>query len=171
MSSYSEYLNRMKQRLPTYTDTRPHRDAGHQTEIVKRLAASGNLESRVAATSCSNPLDASTRNTVAKFRSNGGHNVQDTTDYLAYTAGQAVARGAIPSNTKPSQIQNVCYSSTTIPEKNDILAADAQLSLIQAQKNAYARGYMQNCCSNCKKVLFASSCACTNSLAPKHTVT
>ena len=47
MSSYSEYLGRMKQRMVTITDTRPHRDAGHQTEIVRRLAASGNLETDI----------------------------------------------------------------------------------------------------------------------------
>ena len=37
MSSYSEYLNRMKQRLPNIVDTRPHRDASHQTGDANTL--------------------------------------------------------------------------------------------------------------------------------------
>ena len=59
MSSYSEYLGRMKQRMVTITDTRPHRDAGHQTEIIRRMAASGNLETAVANTACLLPPECS----------------------------------------------------------------------------------------------------------------
>jgi hypothetical protein len=47
MSSYSEYLSRKMQKTQKFVDTRPHRDAGHQTEIVKRLAASAVQENVV----------------------------------------------------------------------------------------------------------------------------
>ena len=170
MSSYSEYLGRYKQRMVTITDTRPHRDAGHQTEIVKRLAASGNLETAVAKTACVLVLNTpSTRNT-AGFNHGGGHNVQDAPMYAEYTAGQAVAQAELPRNAKASQITNTmpCLSTTTLPEINDKLAADAELSKIQAARQMFGRGYYDNCCPNCKKVLFASGCNCTGaSLAPR----
>lgn len=38
MPSYSEWLGRHLQNQKKFLDTRPHRDAGHQTEIVKRDA-------------------------------------------------------------------------------------------------------------------------------------
>ena len=51
MSSYSEYLNRMKQRLPNIVDTRPHRDASHQTgeaNTLVRLRISLLMENRAS---------------------------------------------------------------------------------------------------------------------------
>jgi len=60
----------------------------------------------------------------------------------------------------------VCYSSTTIPELNDKLAADTQLAAKQAEKNAYQRGYATANCPTCggiygpTKVQFASGCNC-----------
>jgi primosomal protein N' len=161
MSSYSEYLGRMKQRMVTITDTRPHRDAGHQTEIIKRLAASGNLETRVASTACAVVLNAPSTATASGFLHGGGHTVQDTTVYSEYVAGQALAQ-ATRVNTKASQITNTmpCLSSSQLPEINDKLAADAQLSLIQAARQNYGNGYANNCCPNCKKVLLADSCNC-----------
>jgi len=161
--SYSEYLGRYKQRLVTITDTRPHRDAGHQTEIVRRLAASGNLETPVAATACALVLNAPSTRGSAGFLHGGGHNVQDAPMYAEYTAGQAVAQGALPKNAKPSQITNTmpCLSSAQLPEINDNLAADAELSKIQAARQSFGRGYYDNCCPNCKKVLFSSGCNCT----------
>jgi hypothetical protein len=166
MSSYSEYLGRLKQRLPVYVDTRPHRDAGHQTEIVKRIAASGNLETAVAKTVCSSVLNAPSTVPASQYVHGGGHNVQDTSDYNAYTAGQAVAQGETPTNRKTSQIQNVCYSSSTVPELNDRLAgntilANSSVGLIQAEKNKNQRGY--NSCASCGapvRVEFASGCNC-----------
>ena len=71
MSSYSEYLNRYKQRMPTITDTRPRRDAGHQTEIVRRLAASGNLETAVANTACVLVLNTPSTRSAAGFNHGG----------------------------------------------------------------------------------------------------
>ena len=161
MSSYSEYLGRMKQRMVTITDTRPHRDAGHQTEIVKRLAASGNLETAVASTACAVVLNAPSTRSAAGFLHGGGHTVQDATVYSEYVAGQSVAQGA-RANTKTSQITNTapCLSSSQLPEINDRLAADAQLSLIQAARQNYGLGYASNCCPNCKKVLLADACNC-----------
>ena len=161
MSSYSEYLGRMKQRMVPITDTRPHRDAGHQTEIIKRLAASGNLETRVASTACAVVLNAPSTATPSGFLHGGGHTVQDAPMYTEYAAGQALAKGA-RANTKASQITNTapCLSSSQLPEINDKLAADAQLSLIQAARQNYGLGYASNCCPNCKKVLLADSCNC-----------
>ena len=161
MSSYSEYLGRMKQRMVTITDTRHHRDAGHQTEIIKRLAASGNLETQVASTACAVVLNAPSTATPSGFLHGGGHTVQDAPMYTEYAAGQALAKGA-RANTKASQITNTapCLSSSQLPEINDKLAADAQLSLIQAARQNYGLGYASNCCTNCKKVLLADSCNC-----------
>jgi hypothetical protein len=161
MSSYSEYLGRMKQRMIQYTDTRPHRDAGHHTEVVKRLAASGTLETTSHVFSGNHVLNAPSTRQDASYK--GGHKVQDTETYNLYTAGQAVAQAALPRNAKPSQIQAVCYSSTVVPEINDRLAADSQLSAIQAAKNAYGRGWnTANCCKVCgEPVQFTTACPCT----------
>jgi hypothetical protein len=162
MSSYSEYLGRYKQRMVTITDTRPHRDAGHQTEIVKRLAASGNLETRVANTACTRVLNAPSTASASTFLHGGGHTVQDTSDYNQYTAGQAVAQGELRVNAKTSQITNTmpCLSSTTLPEINDKLAADAEMSKIQAARQMYGNGYVSNCCPTCKRSELAGGCPC-----------
>ena len=161
MSSYSEYLGRMKQRMVTITDTRPRRDAGHQTEIVKRLAASGNLETRVASTACAVVLNAPSTATPSGFLHGGGHTVQDAPMYAEYAAGQTLAQ-ATRANTKAALITNTapCLSSSQLPEINDRLQSDAQLSLIQAARQNYGKGYATNCCPNCKKVLLADSCNC-----------
>ena len=125
MSSYSEYLNRQQQRLQKFVDTRPHRDAGHHTEVVKRLAASGVQESKTPASAGVLVLDGpSTR--VRSFYAKA-HSVQDTSVYNAYTAGQAVAQSE--KTPKDSQIPQVCYASSAVPEINDRLAADAQVAL------------------------------------------
>ena len=161
MSSYSEYLGRMKQRMVTITDTRPHRDAGHQTEIIKRLAASGNLETRVASTACAVVLNAPSTASQSGYLHGGGHKVQDAPMYAEYSAGQALAQ-ATRVNTKASQITNTapCLSSSQLPEINDRLSADAELSKIQAARQNDGKGYATNCCPNCKKVLLADSCNC-----------
>ena len=168
MSSYSEYLNRQKQRITMYKDTRPHRDAGHHTEIVKRLAASGVQETATAVGSCVAVLNTpSTRkNPTSEWGQlknySGGHSVQDTAVYNEYTAGQAVAQGALPANAKDSQITMTCYSSSVVPEINDRLAADAQLALVQAAKNQYQRGWnTASCCLVCgKPPVFDRGCEC-----------
>ena len=165
MSSYSEYLGRYKQRMVTITDTRPHRDAGHQTEIVKRLAASGNLETAVASTSCSLVLNAPSTRSAAGFNHGGGHNVQDAPMYAEYTAGQAVDQGAMPINAKASQITNTmpCLSSAQLPEINDKIAADPTgFGVIYNTKQLGGKGY--NTCLSCGatyKAQFASGCNCT----------
>jgi FAD/FMN-containing dehydrogenase len=169
MSSYSEYLSRKMQRTPQILDTRPRRDAGHQTEVVKRLAASGNLESATAASACVLVLNTpSTRNPAGRTY-NGGHNVQDTSVYNEYTAGRAVAQASMPANAPPTYITKVCYSSSSMPEYNDRLAADAQLALVQDAKNKYARGYSTaSCCIVCgKPPVFASGCNCSLTTAQR----
>ena len=161
MSSYSEYLGRMKQRLTHYVDTRPHRDAGHQTEVVKRLAASGKLETPTQVFSGNHVLNAASTRVDAPYK--GGHKVQDTETYNLYTAGQAVAQSELPRNAKPSQITAVCYSSTTVPEINDRLKADSQLAAVQAAKNTYSRGWNSaNCCQVCgEPVQYTTGCPCS----------
>lgn len=158
MSSYSEYLNRQQQRLQKFVDTRPHRDAGHQTEVVKRLAASAVQDSKTPASAGVMVLNGpSTR--VQSFYGKA-HSVQDTSDYNAYTAGQAVAQSAMTP--KASQISQTCYSSSVVPEYNDRLAADSQLAAVQAAKNTYQRGWnTAACCQVCgKPPVFASRCNC-----------
>jgi hypothetical protein len=159
MSSYSEYLGRMKQRLPTYIDTRPHRDAGHQTEVVKRLAASGVQESKTPASAGVLVLDGPSTQVKSFYAK--AHTVQDTAVYNEYTAGQAVASSEKPANQKLPQIQAVCYSSTTVPEYNDRLRTDAQLALKQAAKNN-----LRNCCRLCgEPAQYTTACPCTLTVA------
>lgn len=160
MSSYSEYLGRMKQRMQTVQDTRPHRDAGHQTEIVRRLAASGVQEQKTTTVSGNLVLEAASTRVNAPIK--GGHSVQDTSVYNEYTAGQAVAQSEMRVNAKASQISNVCYSSSVVPEYNDKLRTNAQLAAIQAAKNTYQRGWnTASCCVVCgKPPVFDGGCHC-----------
>jgi len=151
----------MQQRLGKVQDTRPHRDAGHQTEIVKRLAASGVQDSKTPASSCVLVLDGPSTQDYSRYAK--AHTVQDQSIYNEYTAGQAVAQSELPRNAKPSQINPVCYSSTAIPEYNDLLRTDTQAALKQSAKNAYQRGYPSAaCCQVCgKPPVFARGCGCT----------
>jgi hypothetical protein len=160
MSSYSEYLGRLKQRLPQYIDTRPHRDAGHQTEVVKRLAAAQTLETTTDVFSGNMMLNAPSTQVNSVYK--GGHKVQDASLYQDYVAGQEVAQSSTRANTKASQIQAVCYSSTTVPEINDRLRTDAQLAAVQAAKNVYSRGWnTASCCQVCgEPVQFTTACPC-----------
>ena len=154
MSSYSEYLNRMKMRLPTYTDTRPHRDAGHQTEIVKRIAASGVQESKTPRSAGVLVLNGPSTQ-VRSFYSKA-HTVQDTSVYNDYTAGQAVAQSEIPRNKKSSQIQEVCYSADVIREKQDTLRLYPQEAVKQAAVNN-----LGNCCKLCgEPAQLTTACPC-----------
>lgn len=169
MSSYSEYLGRMKQRMVTITDTRPHRDAGHQTEIVRRLAASGNLETAVANTACLLPLNAPSTRGLSGYNHGGGHKVQSMSTYVAYKAGQAVAQGALPINAKASQITNTmpCLSTTALPEINDRIAADPTgFGAIYNARQLGDKGY--NTCLTCgaiRKSQLASGCNCRLTVA------
>jgi hypothetical protein len=165
MSSYSEYLGRMKQRMQTVQDTRPHRDAGHQTEIVRRLAASGVQEQKTTTVSGNLVLEAASTRVNAPIK--GGHSVQDTSVYNEYTAGQAVAQSEMPVNAKAPQISNVCYSSSVVPEYNDLLRTNTQLAAIQAAKNTYQRGWnTASCCVVCgKPPVFDGGCHCALTVA------
>ena len=170
MSSYSEYLSRKMQRTQKVLDTRPHRDAGHQTEIVRRLAASGVQEQKTTTVSGNVVLEAASTRINAPIK--GGHSVQDTAVYNEYTAGQAVAQGAKPVNAKTPQISQTCYSSTVMPDYNDRLAADAQLAAVQASKNAYARGWSSAaCCRVCgEPPQFKGGCGCSLTVAQQVTL-
>jgi hypothetical protein len=155
MSSYSEYLGRMKQRLPNYIDTRPHRDAGHQTEVVKRLAASAVQEQLTNASSRNMMLNGPSTQVLSPYKTR--HTVQDTSRYNEFTAGQEVAQSERVVNRKPSQIQGVCYSSTVVSEKQDTLRIYPQEALKQAAKNAVG-----NCCRLCgEPAQFTTACPCT----------
>lgn len=154
MSSYSEYLSRKMQRTQKFLDTRPHRDAGHQTEIIKRLAASGVQENKTPVPSGNMMLNAPSTQVNAPYKT--AHTVQDQSIYNEYTAGQAVAQSSKPTNAKASQIEQICYSSTTIPEYNDLLASDTQLALKQEAKNN-----IRNCCRLCgEPIQYTTACPC-----------
>lgn len=160
MSSYSEYLARSQQRLQKFQDTRPHRDAGHQTEIVKRLAASRVQESKTPVSAGVMVLDGPSTRVLSHYAK--AHTVQDTSVYNEFTAGQAVAQSALPSNAKASQISQTCYPTRLVPEYNDRLAADAQLAAVQAAKNTYQRGWnTAACCRVCgEPPALTGGCAC-----------
>jgi hypothetical protein len=170
MSSYSEYLNRMKQRLPNIVDTRPHRDASHQTEIVRMLAASGNYETAVPKTACALVLNAPSTASTASRLYGGGHQVRDASDFLAFQGGGAIANGAVSKNAKPAQITNVCYTTRTVPELQDMLAGTSLVGKVDPSVYANRQGYKTtpngNCCPTCKRVEFSSTCsACAGKLA------
>jgi hypothetical protein len=162
MSSYSEYLSRQQQRLQKFVDTRPHRDAGHQTEILKRRAASAVLEStnpRSAGVLVLNGPSTQVQSFYAK-----AHTVQDASVFAGFEAAQALSQSE--KTPKASQISQVCYSSNVVPEYNDRLAADSQLAAVQAARNAYLRG---NCCTVCgKPPTLASGCSCSLTLAQRN---
>jgi hypothetical protein len=170
MSSYSEYLNRMKQRLPNIVDTRPHRDASHQTEIVRMLAASGNYETVVPNTACALVLNAPSTRRHANTVYGGGHQVRDASAFLAFQGGGAIANGAIRANAKPSQITKVCYTSAVIPELQDMLAGTALVGKVDPAVYANRQGYRTaarnyNCCLTCKRTSLAPTCtACAGKL-------
>lgn len=83
MSSYSEWLGRKMQNDRKYLDTRPHRDAGHHTEAVKRQA------------------------TAVIDRRPTGLRVMPASGYTDYVGGQGY-RTATAANTKGPQIEKVC---------------------------------------------------------------
>jgi hypothetical protein len=164
MSSYSEYLARKMQRTQKFLDTRPHRDAGHHTEIVKRLAAAGVQEQKTNATSGNLVLNGpTTRGVLSPYKPT--HSVQDISRYAAYTAGQAVAQSSMPINAKAPQIQQVCYSAAVMPDRNDVLRLNSEEAAKQALKNAALNS---TCCRLCgEPAQFASGCACTLTLAQR----
>lgn len=153
MSSYSEYLNRQKMRLPNYVDTRPHRDAGHQTEVIKRVAASGVQESKTPMSAGVVVLNGPSTQVKSFYAK--AHTVQDTAVYNDYTAGQAVAQS---ERSKPaSQIQSVCYNASVIREKQDTLLIYPGEAAKQKMKNDYS-----NCCRLCgEPAQYTTACPCT----------
>ncbi len=168
MSSYSEYLSRQQQRLQKFVDTRPHRDAGHQTEVVKRRAAAAVLEStnpRSAGVLVLDGPSTQVRSFYAK-----AHFVQDASAFAGFEGAQALAQSELPSNAKDPQIREVCYSSTVVPEYNDRLRADTQLAAVQAERNKYQRGWnTAACCQVCgKPPTLAGDCGCSLTTAQRN---
>lgn len=141
------------QRTPKFVDTRPHRDAGHQTEVIKRLAASGVQDSKTPASAGVLVLDGPSTQ-VRSFYAKA-HTVQDQSTYNDYTAGQAVAQSA--KTPKSSQIQEVCYSADMMPDINDKLRIYPQEALKQAAKNS-----LGNCCRLCgEPAQYTTACPCS----------
>jgi hypothetical protein len=138
-------------------------DASDYTRQIKRQAASGNLETVVVKPVCTTTLNMTATLPNSQFYSGGGHNVTDASTYNEYTAGQAVAQALIPRNVKPAQIQNLCLSSSVVPEVNDKMAADPTgFGAIYNAKQTQGRGY--NSCAVCggsAKVQFARGCPCS----------
>jgi hypothetical protein len=154
MSSYSEYLSRQKQRVTQFLDTRPHRDAGHQTEIVKRLAASGVQDSKTPTPAGVLVLDGpSTR--VRSFYPKA-HTVQDTSVYNSYTAGQAVAQSD-KADTKPPQLVLTCCAPPELQDKMLIYPEFAKV-------NKARQGVRADCCQKCGDVVQANVCGCKNTV-------
>lgn len=83
MPSYSEWLGRKMQNEQKFLDTRPHRDAGHHTEVVKRLAV------------------------ATLGRRPTGKPVVEASTYTDFVGGADV-RAATRANTKPPQLTMVC---------------------------------------------------------------
>jgi hypothetical protein len=160
MSSYSEYLSRKMQKTQKFVDTRPHRDASHQTEIVKRLAASGVQETWSPAVSHNMVLDGPSTRVNSPYKPS--HSVKDASLYTAYIAGQDVAQGARLVNAKAPQIAQVCYSESTMPEVNTRIQTGADvngLNRLQAAKNNPTG---RNCCQVCgKPPQFEGGCQCS----------
>jgi hypothetical protein len=160
MSSYSEYLSRKMQKTQKFIDTRPHRDAGHQTEIVKRLAAAAVQESKTPASAGVLVLDGPSTQ-VRSFYAKA-HTVQDQSTYNDYTSGQAVAQSA--KTPKAPQIEQVCYSSTAMPDFNDKLRIYPQEALKQAAKNK-----LNNCCRLCgEPAQYTTACPCSLTAAQQN---
>ena len=174
MSSYSEYLNRQKQRVTQILDVRPHRDAGHQTAIIRQMAAGAVLFNTAPATVCAGSLNAPSTtpaNGTVYYKGKAQY-VKDASAYAAYKSGQAVATiEGVDALNKVKKYgaqltREVCMTNTTLPEYNDKLRADPNLALIQAQKNAYQRGYATANCPTCggiygyTKIQFAAPCNC-----------
>jgi hypothetical protein len=84
--------------------------------------------------------------------------------YTEYTAGQAVAQGALPRNAKAASITNTmpCLSSAQLPEINDKIAADPTgFGAIYNARQLGEQGY-KTClvCGALRKPQLASGCNC-----------
>lgn len=130
MSSYSEWLGRKLQNEKKYLDTRPHRDAGHHTEVVKRLAV---------ATLAERPT---------------GKPVVEASTYTDYVGGVGLRTGTA-ANTKAPQITQVCASVNGVDNRYPSPAYTNRAVLAGLGKAKLA-----NCCVTCGVVLSADRCGC-----------
>lgn len=90
MPSYGEWLGRKIQNEQKFLDTRPHRDAGHHTEVVKRAA------------------------TIRLDRRPAGLKVMPASGYTDYVGGVQYRTGTA-ANTKAPQVEVVCAPVTEPP--------------------------------------------------------
>ena len=170
MSSCSEYLVRQQLRTQKYVDTRPRMTCGQATEIVRQQAGSLTYEQFLPATSCVSTLNApSTRGESSRTIARG-HQVKDASAYVSYASAGATSQALKPANIKPPQISAVCYGSDLFREVNDTivmstLRSPTDPSYYHEANVAKARQAINNCCTACGKVNFASTCPCP-SLSP-----
>jgi hypothetical protein len=166
MSSCSEYLVRQQLRTQKYIDTRPRMTCGQATEITRQKAASAVYEQFLPATACVSTLNApSTRGESSRTIARG-HRVKDASAYVSYASAGAAAQVSV----KPPQIKDLCYGLDSLGvnifrEVNDTILLS---TLIPSTDPAYrreeliakARQSINNCCTACGKVNFASTCPC-----------
>ena len=133
MSSYSEWLGRKMQNERKFLDTRPHRDAGHHTEVVKRLAV------------------------ATLGRRPTGKPVVEASTYTDFVGGADV-RAATAANTKAPQITMVC---TTV--SGEATRARLPPYTNPVVLRGLGRSTLANCCVTCGVVQGADPCVCGRS--------
>jgi len=194
MSSCSEYLVRQQLRTPKYVDTRPKMTCGQMIEIQRQQAGAVVYEQFLPATATVSTLNApSTRGpscaTVAR-----GHRVKDASAFTSYASSSATAAMQNPRNAKPvtngvSQIQAVCYGPTLVTSLNSVMP-NTQVNQIRELQDRIvlstllattdpnyrkediiykARQTINNCCTACGKVNFASTCTGCRGVNPGDT--
>ena len=130
MSSYSEWLGRKMQNEKKYLDTRPHRDAGHHTEVVKRLAV---------ATLAERPT---------------GKPVVEASTYTDFVGGVGL-RTATRANTKAPQIEQTCVSVQGVETRYPLPSYTNQAVL-----KGLGKAKIANCCSGCGKAYDSMCLGC-----------
>jgi hypothetical protein len=175
-------------------DTRPKMTCGQMIEIQRQQAGAVVYEQFLPATATVSTLNApSTRGpscaTVAR-----GHRVKDASAFTSYASSSATAAMQNPRNAKPvtngvSQIQAVCYGPTLVTSLNSVMP-NTQVNQIRELQDRIvlstllattdpnyrkediiykARQTINNCCTACGKVNFASTCTGCRGVNPGDT--
>ena len=194
MSSCSEYLVRQQLRTAKYIDTRPKMTCGQMTEIQRQQAASATYEQFLPATACVSTLNGPSTRTESSRTVAKGHRVQDASAYINYASANATAVLSNPRNAKPitngvSQIQAVCYGPRTITSLNGVMPNTSVNQIRELQDTIVlstllattdpnyrkediiyrARQTINNCCTACGKVNFATTCTGCRGVNPGDT--
>jgi hypothetical protein len=194
MSSCSEHLVRQQLRTPKYIDTRPKMTCGQMIEIQRQHAASATYEQFLPATSCVSTLNGPSTRSASSRTIAKGHRVQDASAFIGYTSANATATVWNPRNAKPitngvSQIQAVCYGPTLITSLNGVMPNTRVNQIRELQDTIVlstllattdpnyrkediiykARQTINNCCTACGKVNFASTCTGCRGVNPGDT--